>query len=140
MTDAIERTLELDVSPERVWRALTDPEELSAWFPDDAREMDVRPAGDGWWHWEAHGSYAVRFDVVDRPRRLVWTWAREPGVSIEESPTTTVEWRLEPRDDGSGTRLHLREEGFLTPEDRAQNVEGWNRELAELRHHLSSPG
>lgn len=137
MTDAIERTLEFDLPPERVWRALTAPDELSAWFPDDARNIDVHPGGDGWWHWEAHGSYAVRFEVVDPPRRLVWIWAREPGVSVDESPTTRVDWRLEPTNGGKGTRLHLREEGFLTPKAREQNVEGWTNELKELRRHLS---
>lgn len=137
MTDAIERTLEFDATPERVWRALTDPEELSAWFPDDARDLDVRPGGAGWWHWEAHGRYAVRFEVVERPRRLVWVWAREPGVSVDESPSTRVEWRLETREGDEGTRLHLREEGFLTPEHREQNVEGWRHELGELREHLA---
>ncbi|MCV0403196.1 MAG: SRPBCC domain-containing protein [Chloroflexi bacterium] len=30
---AIERTLELDASPERVWRAISDPDELARWFP-----------------------------------------------------------------------------------------------------------
>lgn len=137
MIDAIERTLEFDVPPERVWRALTDPEELSSWFPDEARELDVRPGGDGWWHWESHGSFAVRFEVVDRPRRLVWVWARDPEVGVDESPATRVEWRLEPRDHGEGTVVYLREEGFLTPGAREQNVEGWDHELAELRRYLS---
>lgn len=47
MIDAIERTPGLEASPERVWRALTDPAELSAWFPDEARDLAVRPGGDG---------------------------------------------------------------------------------------------
>lgn len=140
MIDAIERTLELDASPERVWRALTDPDELSAWFPDEARQLEVRPGGDGWWYWEAHGRYAVRFEAVEAPRRLVWVWARDPGVGVDESPSTTVEWRLEPLDDGARARLHLREDGFLDRESREQNVEGWRHELGELRSHLAESG
>lgn len=137
MTDAIERTLEFDVPPKRVWRALTDPVELATWFPDEARDLEVRPGSGGWWHWEAHGSYAVRFEVVDRPRRLVWVWARDPDVGIDDGPTTRVEWTLDPLRGGQGTRFHLREDGFLTPEARGQNEEGWNQELDELRRHLA---
>lgn len=137
MIDAIERTLELDVTPERVWRALTDPDELSTWFPDEARDLEVRPGGDGWWYWESHGRYAVRFEVVEPPRRLVWVWAREPEVGVDESPSTTVEWCLESLDEGARTRLQLREDGFLERESREQNVEGWHHELSELHSHLS---
>ena len=28
----IDREIAIDVAPERVWQALTDPKELSAWF------------------------------------------------------------------------------------------------------------
>lgn len=131
MIDAIERTLELSASPERVWRALTDPEELASWFPDEAVDLEVRAGGDGWWVWHEHGRYAVRFDVVEPPRRLVWTWARESDTPVAESDTTTVEWELVPREDG-GTTLRLTESGFLTEEAREQNVAGWKHELAEL--------
>lgn len=137
MIDAIEKTLELDASRERVWRALTAPDELSSWFPDEARGLEVRPGGDGWWHWEAHGRYAVRFEVVDPPGRLVWAWARDPDVGVDESPSTTVEWRLEPLDGGARTRLHLREDGFLDRESRERNAEGWRHELGELRTCLT---
>lgn len=137
MIDAIERTLELSAAPERVWRALTDPEELASWFPDETVDLDVRPGGDGWWRWKEHGRYAVRFDVVEPPRRLVWTWAREADTPVEEAATTTVEWVLEPREDG-GTTVSLRESGFLTAEAREQNVHGWKHELGELVEHLEA--
>lgn len=131
MIDAIERTLELSASPERVWRALTDPEELARWFPDETVDLEVREGKGGWWHWTEHGRYAVRFEVVEPPRRLVWSWAREPDTPVEEARTTTVEWQLEARE-GGGTTLSLRESGFLTEEAREQNVAGWKRELGEL--------
>lgn len=137
MTDAIERTLRLSAPPERVWRALTDPEELAAWFPDETVDLEVRRSGGGWWHWKEHGKFAVRFDVVEPPRRLVWTWSREPGTPVDEGPTTTVEWTLEP-DGNGGTVLELRESGFLTPEHREQNRKGWTHELGELRAHLEA--
>mgnify|MGYP000964855465 CR=1 FL=1 len=35
----------LDATPERVWRAITDPEELSAWYPLRVVAADMRPGG-----------------------------------------------------------------------------------------------
>ena len=134
--DAIERTLELSASPERVWKALTDPQELAAWFPDEA-EVDVRANGGGWWRWEKHGRFAVRFEIVEAPRRLVWSWSHEPGKAIDEVPTTRVEWTLTPRA-GGGTTLTVRESGFLTEKHRKENTEGWEHELGELRAHLAA--
>lgn len=133
-TNTVEKTLQLSASPERVWRSLTEPEELARWFPDETH-LEPRPGSTGSFDWEEHGKYAVRVEAVDAPRRLVWTWAREPDVPLEKTSRTTVEWTLEPREDG-GTRLHLVESGFAAPEDRDQNDAGWDHELGELVAYL----
>ncbi len=135
-TAAIERTLELDAPPERVWRALTDPAELGAWFPERVDDLVPEEGAEGWLFWKDHGRYAIRVDVVESPSRLVWRWARDAETRLAGGPTTTVEWRLEPLEDG-GTRLHLKESGFARPEDRADNVAGWEHELGELVAHLA---
>lgn len=133
-TDSIERTLELDAPPERVWRAITEPGEIARWFGDSA-ELALETGGEGWFGWERHGKFAVRIELWQPPMRFAWRWAREPGLPLSETSSTLVEWELVPRDDG-GTTLRLRESGFLRPEDREQNVEGWRHELADLREHL----
>ena len=130
----IERTLELDASPERVWSALTRSAELSEWFGHRA-ELDLRPGGDGAFIWENHGRFAVRVEEVDPPRRLVWSWVHEPGVAFEDAPSTRVQWELEPRP-GGGTTLRLRESGFLTDLHHGQNIQGWGEELGELVEYL----
>ena len=126
----VEKVLELDVTVENVWSAITDPAELALWFGDEA-ELDLRPGGDAAMTWEDHGRYAMRVEDVDPPRRLVWSWVHEPGVAFEDAPATRVEWTLTPRDDG-GTTLRLRETGFKTDLHHRQNTEGWDEELAEL--------
>lgn len=132
---AIEKTLELRADPERVWAALTDPAQLGAWFPERVDGLDGTP--DGWLVWDAHGRFAIRVVESERPRRLVWTWARESDTALDEGPTTTVEWTLQTTESG-GTRLHLRESGFLTREAREQNDGGWDQELGELVEHLAA--
>jgi uncharacterized protein YndB with AHSA1/START domain len=137
--EAIERTVELAASPERVWTALTDPRELERWFPDAVTDLEARAGGSGWLRWARYGRYAVRFEVFDPPRRLAWSWSRDPDVAVGEGTTTRVEWRLEARADG-GTTLFLRESGFQEAKHREENVSGWAQELAELRAHLAATG
>jgi uncharacterized protein YndB with AHSA1/START domain len=132
----VERTLELSAPIERVWRAISDPAELSRWFGDQTR-LEVRPGGDGAMAWDAHGTFAVRVEVVEPPRRLVWSWVHEPDVAFEEAPATRVEWTLTAREDG-GTTLHLRESGFRTDLHHRQNSEGWREELRELEALLAT--
>ena len=133
----VEKTVEFDAGIERVWTAITDPDELGRWFGDEA-EVDLRPGGGAAMVWEQHGRYAMRIEEVGRPHRLVWSWVHEPGVAFAETPATRVEWTLSPATDG-GTTLHLRETGFLTDLHRGQNDEGWDAELGELSELLARP-
>lgn len=134
MSDVVEKTLRLAASPERVWKALTDPEELRRWFPEEA-ELEPRPGGSGWFGWSDHGKFAVRIEEVEAPERLVWTWARDPDVALDEGHRSTVEWILTRRDDG-GTTLRVRESGFSDRKHREQNDARWDHELEELAQHL----
>lgn len=137
-TAAIHRTLELRSPPERVWRALTEAEEVSRWFGDSTL-FEAREGAEGWFGWEKHGRYAVRVERCEPPRRFSWRWARKSDTPLDDSPSTLVEWELTPRGDG-GTTLELTESGFARPEDRADNVGGWRQELGHLLAHLGEEG
>ncbi|MFV1988262.1 MAG: SRPBCC domain-containing protein [Gemmatimonadota bacterium] len=134
--EAIERTLEIAASPDRVWEALTDPAELAAWFPERVDGLEATAEGEGWLVWDGHGRYAIRMEAFEPRTRLVWRWARESETALADGPTTTVEWRLE-SDGAGGTILRLREDGFLTTAARGQNSAGWERELGELTTYLA---
>src|SRR5262245_23466449 len=90
-------TRRLDASPERVFDALVNPETVARWMfpsPDTTIEMDARVGGkwkivnrrDGS-DFAALGEYIA----VDRPRRLVYTFAM-PQFS-PNSDTITIEIR-----------------------------------------------
>jgi uncharacterized protein YndB with AHSA1/START domain len=133
---AIERTLELHAAPDKVWRALTDPAEIVAWFgtaADDLREVGAT----GWFGFDDEGRFAVRLESVDPGRFLAWRWAEESDTAIDDGPTSLVEWTLEPLANG-GTRLHLRESGLSSGRNLEMNTAGWFIELAELREHLAT--
>ena len=132
----VERTVEFAASVDRVWRAITDADELSKWFGDQT-EIELVPGSEGAMTWENHGRYAFKVEVVEPPRRLVWSWVHEPGVAFRDAPSTRVEWELSPRPEG-GTALFLRESGFLTDLHHEQNTGGWTEELAELVELLAT--
>lgn len=136
MKDTIERTLELEATPEDVWRALTDPTELSRWF-GDTTELKPQVGADGWFGWESHGRFAMRVEECEPPRRFAWRWVHEPETPVDDAPSTLVEWTLTPRD-GGGTTLHLRESGFQTEKHFQDNSGGWTHELGELVEHLKA--
>lgn len=137
-------SVEIAAAPERVFRALTDPNELVRWWgsPDTYRTeewtADLRVGGR--WQARGHGVDGRGFTVqgefleVDPPRRLVQTWAPD----WEGGFVTTITYRLDPIG-GGGTRLTLRHEGFGEHRDSCRSHGmGWERVLGWLRDHVST--
>lgn len=136
-TANIERTLDLKASPERVFRALTSPRELSAWFGQEAEIEEFVEGASGWFGWEGQGRFAFEVVQIQPPTLLVWRWAQQKDTPIAQCATTEVRWTLRPSD--AGTRLTMVESGFVKPEQRATNENGWDRELQELVADLNRP-
>ncbi|MDH3523413.1 MAG: SRPBCC domain-containing protein [Acidobacteriota bacterium] len=130
MIDAVEKRMEFDAAPERVWRAITDGAELASWFPD-VSAFDLAPGAEGAFTWKSHGSFAARVEAFEPPAYLAWRWVQRAGDDVDGSGTTLVEFRLSARA-GGGTVLELRESGFVREEDRKDNDGGWDSELSQL--------
>jgi uncharacterized protein YndB with AHSA1/START domain len=133
--DELRKEIELAAPRERVWSAITEPEELVRWFPTEFAEVDLRPGGAvrfGWTEGE-HVDEGV-IDEVEPLSRLVFRW-RDEGT---DRPYTRVEITLEERD--RGTRLVLVETGFaqFDVDTWEGNDKGWTSELDELRVYLES--
>lgn len=115
---------------ERVWAALSRPEQLALWF---ARFSAAPTAGAEVGIYFHHADVHSRGRVVrcEPPRRLEWIW------SAEGEPDTRVSWRLEP--DGSGTLLtlvHTFETRALAPD----LASGWHWHLDGLGRVLDGRG
>ena len=138
--DTIEREVILPVPPARVWAALTQADQLGAWFGTQAR-IDLRPGGEVVFTWDGstgpRGTSRGVIETVEPPTRLVFRWQSV----ADDVPLTRVEFTLEPH--AQGTRLFVVESGFasLPPElrTRESHVEGWQRELGELAQYLTAP-
>ena len=137
--DEVRRELEIRAPRERVWAALTEPEQLLRWFPDKRAEIDLRPGGDAVLEWDEATAEAV-VDVVEPPGHFVFRW-RPEGLG---RPFTTVSFTLEELEDGASTRVGLVESGFASLPDQIEtqsqkgNDEGWAHELQELKEYLEA--
>ena len=135
--DEVRRTIEIRAPRERVWAALTQPEELLRWFPTEHAAVDLRPGGLASFVWDESADEAV-VDVVEPLSRFVFR-SRPAGL---DRPYTTVSFELEEID--AGTKLTLVESGFTSLPDqiaersRGENDEGWREELEELKTYLEA--
>ena len=146
-TQQIELKLErtFDAGAERVFDAWIDPELLRRWWaagPDwscSRAEVDARPGGRYRLSMSNPASgdehtVGGEYREVERPSRLVYTWAWE-GESPEPRETlVTVEFHEE----GEGTRVLLVHSGLSNDQSRDAHEHGWNACLDNLERRVLS--
>ena len=128
-------------APDKVWRALTQPESLKQWmgpsdeFKTPVAEADLRVGGryrivmhspNG----EVHEVSGVYREVVPN-RKLVYTWAWKS--TPERESLVTIELRAA----GKGTELSLKHEKFADEAARDHHNQGWNGCLARLEKFVA---
>jgi uncharacterized protein YndB with AHSA1/START domain len=111
-SESISFELDLDHSPEKVWRALTDPDLLREWLlpvvgldlePGAAFRFEAEPQP-GW-----DGTVNCRFLEIEPQRKLRYSW-------VVGDIDTVVTFTLAPT--ASGTRLSLVQSGFRPDQKR----------------------
>lgn len=148
MSDRIEKRIELNAPVSRVWQALTDHREFGEWFrvkidgpfvPGQVCRGHITHRGYEHLTWEA------MVQDMDAERLFSFTWhpyAINPKVDYSKEPATLVEFRLEPK--GNGTLLTLTESGFdAIPKDRQfeafrMNEQGWTAQMKNIEQHVQS--
>ena len=129
----ITRSIDIAAPITTVWSALTEADLIAQWFGDSA-EFEAVAGGTGFFGWSEHGKFRVLVEQADRPRLLVYRWAREADTDPAPGNSTVV--RIELSEIDGGTRLALVESGFeqlRNPEAaHADNQGGWTAELGEL--------
>jgi uncharacterized protein YndB with AHSA1/START domain len=101
----------IKATPERIWRALTDPQELEGYGYGGRYEVDVRAGGEyrvgatdqmlqaGAPELMVDGEYLE----VEEPRRLVQTWHALFDEQMTAEPPTRMTYELEPGKGGVTT-------------------------------------
>ena len=144
----IDRSIEIKAPVDRVWRALTDAAELSAWFQVKI-EGEIQ-AGRTVWMTSVLPSHAgMRFDVeiveLKRPSQVVWRWHPgeiDPSEDYSREPRTTVVFTL--HSIPGGTRLEVAETGFdelslaRRAKAHADNSQGWTEVTVWLKNHVEA--
>ena len=92
----VTREIVFPASPDEVWEALTEPEQLEEWFANDV-ELDPREGGQGIFRWGDGEERRATVVVAEPNERLVLDWEEEGE----------VEFTLEEVEEG--TRLVVRE-------------------------------
>jgi uncharacterized protein YndB with AHSA1/START domain len=130
----IRLTITIEASPEAVFRALIEPEQITRWFGTNSAVVEPKPGGRYDLHWQyqvdgkdVHGGPTKILEIVPN-RKLVLDWPDWRG-----DPTVTgqtITWLLEPV--GSTTMVTLIHAGFGRTTDIGDYPFGWAYFLDEL--------
>ncbi|NRR31128.1 SRPBCC family protein [Oxalobacteraceae bacterium] len=148
-TDRIERSILINASRERVWRAISNAEEFGAWFGADLSGQVFKPGErtrgpmpmDGCVH-----NFEILIDRIEPQNTLSFKWhpyAVEPGVDYSSEEATLVTFTLADAPDNA-ILLTVVETGFdkVPQHRRAKAFEmhqgGWEAQLRNVARHVGN--
>ena len=127
----VERSMWIDAAQERVWQAISDPEQIAQWFLPPAMGFQMKLADDGTLSvmMGEMGIAFARLEGLDAPRQLTSTSLPDDLIAAT--------YILEP--DMNGTRVTIRLGGLeaLPPESAQERIAplgtGWSKALENLK-------
>jgi uncharacterized protein YndB with AHSA1/START domain len=142
MERVVVESIEIEASPERVFAAWTDPEQLVAWWGDDQMyrttgwETDPRVGG----KWVSHGTgvdgkaFSVEGEYLqyDPPKRLGFTWI--PSYSSEGRTVVELEFKAT----ATGTLLTVKHSGFESDQSAEGHKNGWQRVFGWMKNFVEA--
>jgi uncharacterized protein YndB with AHSA1/START domain len=137
-TRDIQLSVELDASPEDVFRAVTEGAEVAKWLAPEARLTAPEGGKNGsiWISWGEGMGVEHEIEIFDAPKRL-----RHPsGKNGETKAPLYADWSIEAREGGKAT-LRLVHSGFSASADWDDEFEaharGWKLMLQNLRQYFA---
>jgi uncharacterized protein YndB with AHSA1/START domain len=149
--DSVEREILIEATPEVVWGVITEPEQISRWFSDEA-DVEGRAGADGTLTWKPGGRggdrdsdliVPIRVVAAEPFRRFSFRWSHPDGTEPDESNSALVEFSL--IEEADGTRLRVLESGIDAvahgEDGRARYLEdheqGWEKHLSEMLDYVA---
>jgi uncharacterized protein YndB with AHSA1/START domain len=141
-SDTIVREISIKAPAERIFEALTDPDQRLKWWGAEGvyrgthMESDLRPGGK--WMTRGIGRGGKAFNVsgeyraIERPRLLVFTWLPDWDENAQES---LVRFDLDERN--GVTMVRLTHSGLVSESARAHH-QGWPQVLAWLQAYTEN--
>jgi uncharacterized protein YndB with AHSA1/START domain len=137
-TREIQLSVELDASPEDVFRAVTEGSEIAKWHAPEARSTPPQGGNKAriWISWGEGMSAESEVEIYDAPKHV-----RYPaGKNAETHAPLYADWLIEARDGGK-TTLRLVHSGFSVgadwDDDFDAHARGWRLMLQNLRHYFA---
>jgi uncharacterized protein YndB with AHSA1/START domain len=130
----IVKELTIAAAPERVWGALTQPDEIGHWWTND---LNAKPevgslAEFRFGEW---GDFVLRFEVAELDEGSKVHWISRQGPPHWAG--TSVTWQLTPVP--NGTKLVFTHEGFAQVDEAYERTRGnWEYFLASLKSYLET--
>jgi uncharacterized protein YndB with AHSA1/START domain len=140
--DKLVQEVTIKAPAERIFAALTRPEELLKWWAAEGKfkvvqaECNLQPGGK--WLMRVAGCGAEdaptstvygEYRTIEPPHLLTYTWIRER----EDYPETLVRWDLDEKD--GYTTVRVTHSGLVTESLRARN-NGWPLIVMLLKAHI----
>lgn len=132
---SMEMAVTIDAPVAAVWKALTGAEELTNWFPLEAR---VSPGKGGviWLSWGGNMAGEASIEIWEPNRHFRWVEGEDPTTQV------VVDFFLETQK--GKTVVRLVDSGFGAGTDWEDYYDskhcGWDFELRSLRHYLEHHG
>lgn len=146
MQNCIDKDIVIEAPVSRVWRAITDADEFSAWFGvklespfavgAEMQGMMTNPK-------YAHIRLKLTVETIEPETRFAYRWlpyALDPEVDYSKETPTTVTFHLSPTE--AGTHLRVTECGFdKVPEWRRElafkmNSSGWEQQVVRIQRYV----
>ena len=128
-------------APEKVFDAWLDPVKAAIFLAAGdtvARDVEIDAREGGAFrivmsYQESGIEHRGRYVVIDRPRRLIFTWL-SPGTEWRLSLVTVTFTEVQ-----GGVRIDLEHEGLPNAEQAGRHQRGWGSILAKLARYLDEP-
>jgi uncharacterized protein YndB with AHSA1/START domain len=146
-TRSVNAEIEIQAPVEAVWKALTDAEELTRWFPLEAgkNSEDVL-----WMTWREEFRWESRIEIFEPPRHFRYATVeslageqkpdKDSESNMRQAEPTATDFYLEAR--GGKTVLRLVHSGFSAEAEWDALYDGtqrgWHFQLWSLRHYLEN--
>ena len=143
--DSVSREVTIGAPIEDVWRLITEPVHLQAWYAFDGATVDLREGGVIEHYWREHGRFRGVIVQVAPPTSLSYRYSTAPDVDPAPGHQTLVTFHLASASAGA-TVLRVTESGIraleLTEAERAGYLaatsQGWAGGLRALLERVGS--
>jgi len=131
---AIVNEFTVEVTPQRVWGALTRPEEIACWWTDD---LNVTPEVGTLAEFRfSQRTFIIQVEVAELDEGSKVRWISRKGPAPHWDGTNVI-WQLEPVH--NGTRVLFNHNGFAQADGRYELTRAWwEHFLVSLKSYLET--